>query len=168
MNKHILLVKPIKQIHPNACGVGALEMVYRYFGITNFSQEEIFNKYKTLEPHGSGNYMILTKDLLIDTQERGLKADMCKFFNFTSKELNFLRQIIISGIPIIVCQQFSKESPLIGHFRLVIGFEGKNIIFNDPFTGQTLIISEKEFIELWQPTGQNVTGGIFLVIRPTN
>jgi len=70
-----------------------------------------------------------------------------------------------------VCQRFSDKSPLIGHFRIVIGLGNDTIILHDPHPkhgGEAVRWNKERFIDFWKKTGKNVTGGVFVVIKKCN
>jgi predicted double-glycine peptidase len=159
-----LPIPPIKQVNPYTCGAAVFEMIYIYFGITNFSQEAFFNKFKRVHPYDSTKYVLSSTDLEKDAENRGLKTETYVLEKFETEQMNFLKQILRAKIPIMVCQQFAKDTPFVDHFRLVIGYENDSITFNDPWYGQTMTISVREFIELWQTPGQKVPGGILKVV----
>ena len=165
-----LSVPYCKQINNSACGAACLEMIYKYYELNNISQEEIFNKYKKTDPHNTKGVNILTKDLVLDAQSRGFLSEIVRAdFTDTKNSIALLKQFLIDDIPLIVCLQYSLKLPLLGHFRVVIGIDEKNIYFHDPDNtienGESLNLSHKEFMKLWQPTGQNVTGGRFVWIK---
>ncbi len=164
----LLKVPYTKQIDESACGAACLEMVYKYYGINNISQEDLMNLYKELEPHGSGYYRMTTDTLILDARKKGLKAVWLRA-NYTNKFdcLELLKILIDKEVPIIVCQQASQENALLGHFRIVIGFDDQFVYLHDPnfqIAGNELRWSIEDFVSLWQPTGANVTGGILCVI----
>jgi len=69
---------------------------------------------------------------------------------------------------VIVCQKFSYEQPLIGHFRIVVGVEDNIVYIHDPCIkdgGAFRELGIDKFVEFWKPTGENVKGGIFIVIK---
>ncbi|MEK9131919.1 MAG: C39 family peptidase [Patescibacteria group bacterium] len=159
-----------KQFNNNACGPAVLEMVYEYYGYTNISQEEILNQYKELEPHGSGNLRMITSSLIQDARKRGLSAGWARVNYSSLSDSIVVLKILIenSRIPIIVCQKFSDQQPQIGHFRIVIGVDEKYVYLNDPHPtlgGQDIQWSIEKFMDFWQPTGENVTGGVFCIIH---
>ncbi|WKZ24586.1 MAG: papain-like cysteine protease family protein [Patescibacteria group bacterium] len=169
-----LKVPFIYQINENACGAAVLEMVYKYYGLNDVSQEEIYKKYKQLEPHGTGNFRITTDALVADSLRRGFLSFWNKVdYNNPDECFNLLQFLTKkSKIPIIVCQQFTKneEHKDLGHFRLVVGVDKKNkiIYVHDPHKelgGQYQKWSLDKFVDFWQPTGQNVTGGVFVIIK---
>ncbi len=165
----MLKIPYIKQINPNACGAAALEMVYKFYGLENVSQEELMQKYQELEPHGSGNYRMSTDTLITDAREKGFESTWLRA-NYTNKQdcLSLLKILVeTKKIPVIVCQKFTDEMPLIGHFRIVIGVDNDSIYLHDPnveIGGEKLKWTLDKFFNFWQPTGQNVTGGILCLI----
>lgn len=165
-----LSVPFVYQYNSNACGAAALEIIYKYFGLTNISQEEIFEKYKKLEPHGSGNYYISTGDLISDAKSRDFYAEKYQLNYNSIENISLLKEILQQELPIIVCQQYTKEKRLIGHFRVIIGIDNEYVYFHDPspkIGGENLKQSYREFFDYWQPTGKNVIGGRFYIISKT-
>ncbi len=165
-----LKVPYIAQINENACGAAVLEMVYKYYGLENISQQEIFNKYKELEPHGSGNNRFSTDSLVSDSLERGLLSFLARA-DYDNEESSIrLLKWLTTGlkIPVIVCQKFTDQQPLLGHFRIVVGVKDNIIYIHDPHSENGGAFQEwgfEKFMEFWKPTGANVTGGIFVVIK---
>jgi len=165
-----LKVPYISQINDNACGAAVLEMVYKYYGLKNISQEDIFNKYKELEPHGSGNLRLSTGSLVQDAKERGFESDW-DYVDTNDKisSIELLREATNDfKVPVIVCQKFSDEYPLIGHFRIVVGVEGDIVYVHDPHLktgGAFMKWKADKFMDFWKKTGENVTGGVFVVIK---
>lgn len=169
-----LKVPYISQINDNACGAAVLEMVYKCYGLEDILQEEIYEKYKKLEPHGTGNFRIDTNMLVSDALSRGFLSFWAKANYSNTKECFKLLKLLTqeSKIPVIVCQQFTKkqEHSGLGHFRLVVGVSTKdNVIYvHDPHKelgGEYQEWELDKFVDYWQPTGENVTGGIFVVIK---
>lgn len=161
----ILSVPYYRQININACGAACLAMVYQFYGIRNIDQAEIYNEYQELEPHDSGNYRITTDNLINDARKKGLSAGWARAnYSNTDDCISLLRLMTNAGVPIIACQQLSKNQPLFGHFRVVTGIDKDSVHFHDPSTeigGANMSLSIEDFINLWQPTGNNVTGGVF-------
>lgn len=169
-NKDCIGVPYVSQINENACGAAVLEMIYKYYGLDNISQEGIFNKYKKLEPHGSDNFILSTDSLVSDAQGRGFLSFWARTdYNDKENSSDLLRRLTIdSKIPVIVCQKFTDELPLIGHFRIVVGVRGNIVYLHDPHAKNGGAFKKWEinkFMEFWKPTGKNVTGGVFIVIK---
>ncbi len=169
-SERILEVPFIPQINSNACGAAVLEMIYNYYGLKDISQKKLFKKYQELEPHGSGNYRFSTNALLLDARQKGFssfwgRADYVDIENSIGLLKIFINDL---HIPVIVCQKFTEEQPMIGHFRIVLGINNRSIYLHDPnksIGGAFKKWNIKKFLEFWQPTGNNVTGGVFVVIK---
>jgi predicted double-glycine peptidase len=162
----ILTVPYFPQFHPDACGAAALEMVYRYARpsrLSKFSQKKIFQNVSELEPHQTGRYRISTDDLVEAAKRRGLEAGWGRV-DPTPDELMKQIACFIAGkkVPLIACQR-SHEDPAIGHFRVLFGVEGNEIILHDPDVetgGPNLRWTVARLIEHWRWSGENVTGGV--------
>ena len=164
----MLKVPYVKQINEAACGVAALEMVYKWYGVTNFFQEKTFNAYKALEPHNTGNLRITTDDLVKNARDNGFNSGWLRVNYASVEDSLFALKIFLNKvkIPIIVCQQ-SKTDPRLGHFKVVIDVKDREIFFHDPnqvLNGENLNCPIETFLKCWQPTGYNVTGGVFIFI----
>jgi predicted double-glycine peptidase len=168
----MLAVPYIKQINSNACGAAALEMVYKFYGVENLSQDQLMQKYQEFEPHGSGNYRMSSDALVNDARERNFDAVLFRA-DYTDKQncLALLNDLVeVRRIPVIVCQKFTNEQHLMGHFRVVIGVSEDSVYLHDPFLdveGNEAQWTLDQFVEFWQPTGENVTGGIGCLIAPS-
>ncbi len=165
----MLEIPYIKQINPNACGAATLEMVYKFYGLDNISQAELMQKYQELEPHGSTNYRMSTQALVTDARKKGFESVYLQANYFNKQDCLSSLKILVetNKIPVIVCQKFTDQMPLIGHFRIVIGVDNDSIYLHDPnieIGGEKLKWTLDKFIDFWQPTGQNVTGGILCLI----
>lgn len=173
LRKSKIKVPYIKQVNDNACGSAVLEMIYKFYGLKDVSQEVIFEKYKVLEPHGTGNFRLDTDSLVSDALGRGFLSFWAKVdFNNEQSVADLLRTLVISKkIPLIVCQKFTdeKQHEGLGHFRVVVGITNDTVYVHDPhptFGGAFQEWNIQKFIEYWKPTGNNVTGGVFVVIKP--
>lgn len=164
----ILKLDYIPQININACGAAVLEMVYKYHGLNNISQQELMEKYQEFEPHGSGNFRLTTDNLVADARSKGFNTGWIRA-NWSSPidSVSLLKLLIDNGISIIVCQKFTNEQPLIGHFRIVLGVDKEKVYLHDPnpdIGGANVEWGIEDFIDFWKPTGDNVTGGILIFI----
>jgi len=165
----LLQVPYIPQINANACGAAVLEMVYKYYGLDNITQQELMDEYQELEPHGSGNFRLTTDNLVLDARKRGFESEWSRADLESLDEVTALLNFLIDNkAPLIVCQKFTEALPLIGHFRIVVGIDNKTIYLHDPSSeigGANLTWSVDKFLSFWQPTGANVTGGVFVIIN---
>lgn len=165
----MLKVPYIVQNDVTHCGGAALEMVFKHLKNNKVTQDEIFEKYKNLEPHDTGNFRIKTDDLVAEARLQGFRASVGKDLLMAHADTRELLDLFINKLklPIIVCQQFP-QNPLLGHFRVVTGFENDVVTFHDPHPqigGRFMKMSLVDFIAAWQPTGNNVTGGIYIWVR---
>lgn len=166
----LLSVPYAPQINENACGAAVLEMVYRYYGLKDASQSGLYDKYKVLEPHGSGNFRFDTDSLVVDALGRGFLASWERAqYEDKKSVIDLFKELVQKNkVPIIVCQKFTDTQPLIGHFRVVVGISGEKIYVHDPHVTLGGAYQEwpiEKFIDFWKPTGKNVTGGIYVVIK---
>lgn len=166
-----LPVPYIRQINQNACGAAALMMIYKYYGLEDVGQKDIYEKYAEKEPHGSGNFRIRTEHMVQDARDRNFEADWnCVNYVDSDESMDELRILIHEfKIPVIVCQKYTNREPLIGHFRVVLDMTETDVLLHDP----DIIIGEasqkwpiEKFMQFWQRTGDNVVGGVMIAIRP--
>jgi predicted double-glycine peptidase len=164
-----LTVPYIAQINVNACGAAALAMMYGYHGVSSVTQEELMEKYRELEPHGSGNFRLSTNSLVRDAQDRGLAAGWNRAnWRDAGEAAALLQSALDAGIPLIVCQIFTESEPLIGHFRVVTGMEDGYVYLHDPHPvlgGENLKWPIEMFLRFWRATGENVTGGVSIFMH---
>lgn len=160
-----------KQIDDNACGAAVLEMVYKFWNLVlPPSQQDIMETYKELEPHGSGNFRITSDNIVLDAKKRGFESFWEKVpYNNKEATTKIIKGILKQGVPIIVCQQFTKKDSQTGHFRIIIGFTKNKFILHDPHPdigSENLEWPAETLLDYWQPTGENVTGGVLIIIKP--
>lgn len=159
-----LNVPYVSQAGETHCGAACLEMVYRFLGITDTSQEKIWQKRKILRPDGSADY-IPTQGMVDDAVNKGLYVLVGQICLEVEKCNESLRNILVSGLPVIAGKQWTKN-PTYGHFVVVIGLKYNHVVYLDPELNQKP--QEKrigDFISEWQhTTGEEVVDGRFLVV----
>lgn len=111
-------------------------MVLGYWG-ENVSQENIAKS--VIRTNG------LTMPVNLAEYAEGLGFDAY----YGPMNIEELKENISHRFPIIVLQGFS-FSYTASHFRVVIGYNGDNIITDDPALGENYVISLDNFIELWK------------------
>jgi ABC-type bacteriocin/lantibiotic exporter with double-glycine peptidase domain len=153
------------QFHENACGAAVLEMTLKYFGRNvAFSQKSTFKRLGSPEPHRSGNYRISSDDLMELASRRGLCTGWGRVSRHREELIGQLDYFLVrERIPLIACQRYTPEMPLLGHFRVIVAFDRDTVTFHDPCKktgGPARRLSMNEFVENWQRTGENVTGGV--------
>jgi predicted double-glycine peptidase len=137
MNLTMLKVPYYKQDTDFSCGPAVLHMVTVFFGKPRSSRT--IQRMVNMDPeHGTSN-----DDLV------GAAGEMD--FTVESKNgatMDDLTQYLESGLPVIV--NFIEPESDEGHYSLVIGLEGDNIIFNDPLLGAGYRMDIKEFESRWR------------------
>ncbi len=165
----LLAVPYIPQFRPHACGAAVLEMIYKFYGVEEVSQPDIMKKYEEPELEGSTNTMIATGNLVQDATGKNFVSFWGQVnYQNTEHAVGPLKLFINEMcIPLIVCQQFTEERPKLGHFRIVLGIDDDTVCLHDPDPqtgGKNLSWPISKFMKFWQPTGKNVTGGVFVFI----
>lgn len=154
----------MKQFNDSACGAACLEMIFRFHGIEDFSQEEFYERVKSQTPDGK-NPEIKTDELVNEAKKRGFYSYLLKL---ALEDENQVMKILKRGnFPFIVCQQWPRN-PNYGHFRVVVGIdeENKKVFYHDPHPN---FVENKEmdlvdFIDCWRRTGDSVIGGVLMGI----
>jgi len=132
------------------CGPASLRMVFNFFGLKT-NEEELK---KSLRP----NKRIGTKHgaLIKVARKKG-------FYCYIHKKANLhqLRNFIDQGFPVIVnyIEPESNEK----HYSVVIGYNKKKIIMNDPWIGKNFKIKDKEFEKRWH--GEHNKKWIMIISR---
>ncbi len=162
-----LEVPYVAQFNKYSCGAAALEMVYKYYQRSDISQQEIFKKHHEADPEYKSETRISTLSLISDAKSRGFEAFWRRVnYKNKSQSLAVLKSYLRDKTPVIVCLQFSKEMPRVGHFRVVIDIDERdNIYFYDPYKSGLMKWPADQFMDYWQPTGKDVTGGVYVIIR---
>lgn len=159
----ILKVPHVTQNGETHCGVACLEMIYRYFGITEITQDDIWEKKKTPRT-GEGTYIMRTETMANDLFENGFQILMGQFSLDIKKFTTSLQNLLESNTPIIACKQAS-NNPKYGHFVVIVGMDKDNIFYLDPDKEADVQQKNiKEFIEEWKETGEEVVGGEFIAM----
>jgi hypothetical protein len=109
-------------------------------------------------------------DLIAEAKRIGFVADWGRVdLDNPAQTLRQIKDfIVIKQMPFIVCQQWT--NPLLGHFRVIVGIDGGDIIMHDAspeIGGANMRWPIARVIDVWRPTGLNVTGGVAIWITPT-
>jgi ABC-type bacteriocin/lantibiotic exporter with double-glycine peptidase domain len=151
----------VRQINENACGAAAYEMVSKYHGRKIFSQHKAFRKKASLEPTGTGNYQILTDDVVSLAVTRRLHAGWGRVRPEADRLRVEIAQFIGDlKIPPIACVWFRPDLHQLGHFCVIIGYDATGVLAHDPLEGERLAWSWDHLLARWSQTGGNVTGGV--------
>ncbi len=158
-----LTVPHIKQNGETHCGVACLEMIYRYFGITDITQDDIWKKRKTIRPDKTGEFM-MTNDMTNDLFENDFQVLQGQFSLELEKCARSIKNLLDTKTPIIACKQVPTD-PIYGHFVVIIGIEEDTISYLDPEKDSEIQKkSVQDFIKEWQKTGEEVIGGEFIAM----
>ncbi len=158
-----LSVPHVKQEGRTNCGVACLEMVYRYFGIPEITQQDIWEQKSTMRPDNTAAFME-TQNMVDDLVERDFHVLVGQFYLDNEKLTQSIESLLSGGIPIIACTQWAPD-PKYGHFVVIVGIEKDEILYLDPekeSVPQKMNI--ETFMQEWQDTGEEVIGGQFIVM----
>lgn len=158
-----LRVQHIEQKGETHCGPACLEMVYRYFDINDATQDSIWEEKKTTRPDGTASFMT-TSNMAQDLIEKKFQVLLGQLYLDPTQCKNSIKSILAAEIPIIACKQWDHDRTY-GHFVVIVGVVGDEIIYLDPDHGpgpQTKSI--EKFIGEWEPTGEEVIGGQFIIM----
>lgn len=146
--KHYKLLGPIKHEYqkPNQCGPVTAGMVLNYWLGLKKNQFEI-GAY--LRPHPDDKHTLL-EQFINYLAKFGLKSKIVY-----SPDYELIKKFIAHGIPIVVYQKSHLTGKIIGHYRLVRGYNEAQKIFiaADSYYGPKYQINYENFNELWRPFG---------------
>jgi len=132
------------------CGPASLRMIFGFFGLKT-NEEELK---KSLRP----NKKIGTKHgaLIKVARKKG-------FYCYIHKKANLhqLRNFIDQRFPVIVNYIEPKTNEK--HYSVIIGYNKKKIIMNDPWIGKNFKIKNKEFEKRWH--GEHNKKWIMIISR---
>ena len=160
-----LRVPHIKQSDEASCGAAALSMVYKYYGLSEQTEEKIWTRLKKPRNLNPNQEIIYTNDLYNDISNNGLhKIKGQAVWEEPNKILALLREFLRIKSPLIACQRWRKNQPF-GHFRIVVGLEKDFVILNDPeIEKETIKISLSKFIADWKNYSAEIIGGEFIAV----
>lgn len=133
MKNNMIRLKPFRQT-PDFCGPATLKMVFDYYGV-KATEKEIGKIAGTTQKYGT-------------SPENMKKA--AAHFGFdailkTNGNLDDLRYYLDKKIPVIV-NWFSEDD---GHYSVVVGIEGKNIMIRDPSFCRIRKMPIDKFLKVW-------------------
>jgi len=143
-------LKFFKQRKLEWCGPAIMQTVLNYYGIKE-SQEEIARRIWNPEEK-----VVKLSEMVYYPREKGLKS-----YSFEGSA-EIIRELLSQGIPVIVFQRASKKVNK-GHYRIVTGYKGDELIFYDPLLGKKVKSKAEEFTELWEFGGEKHWG--LIVVR---
>lgn len=126
----------------HTCGPVALQMALSFLG--DFKSE------KSLSKEAHTNHDVGTKhNAMIETARK--EGFYCYVNNNSS--LNEIKRFIISDLPAII--HFAEPQADEEHYAVVVGFEKREIILNDPWNGKNFKMKKKEFMSRWRGSQGN-------------
>ncbi len=166
MRQKVLSVPYIKQHNNYSCGAAALEMVYKYYGLNDVTQSEIFDQSEKFDM-GNGELILKEETLVSDAKNRKFFAGIFKAtFSDIEDGVSYLKSFIDKDIPLIVCQQWEINSET-GHYRVVTGVDKRFVYFHDPNienSGRCIEWRHEKFFNHWNANGKMVLGNTCTVV----
>lgn len=133
--KRVIKFPYVKQRKLNTCGPAVTEMMLKFFGV-KLTQEKL-EKLERTTKDGTGH-----KGLIRVARKHGLYC-----FVQENSNLYLLKHFISLGLPVVV--NYIEPSSNDGHYSVVVGFDAKNLIMNDPWNGKNFRIKYSDFQERW-------------------
>jgi ABC-type bacteriocin/lantibiotic exporter with double-glycine peptidase domain len=133
-----LLPVPFVPQQKDTCAAAALSMVMTYWDVPT-SHDEIAGKLVSTELKG-----IAGSRLRDFARERGFQA-----IAYEGDEQN-LREYVGKGRPLIVAWKVGKNRY---HDVVVVGFQGDDVVVNDPDAGPARAVSKESFEKRWAAAG---------------
>lgn len=134
---HYLEVPYFKQDTGYTCGPASLQMVFGFYGIHE-SEGRLTEELKPDEDNGTDHQAMI--DLVL---ERGFNCYVND--RSTLQEVEYLLKY---RVPVVV--QYIESSHDEDHYSVVIGLTDASIVLNDPWNGERLHISHKNFLDRWK------------------
>ena len=142
------------------CGAAALTMTYRSLGL---ACEQLAVWERVAEDVGSGVKAARTRRLARDARDQGLAAAILQ----AERPVELFVRLLESGSRVILNHRLDRESRL-GHFSVLVGFDGREIRVHDPHHGPNRVLRWPEFAELWSPSegASEIVGRVLVAIGP--
>lgn len=120
------------------CGPTSLGMVYEYYGRKETTAQVADRIYDF-----AGNTGTYAGSIINDAKKNGFPNTEMK----TGVDFNYMEQKLKEGKPIIVGVEVSYKY---GHYMVVVGLSGNNVILNDPYhSGVRRVMSRSAFLTDW-------------------
>ena len=125
-----------EQINAYTCGPASLQMVFEYFQKLE-SQHALAHKAQSSPEWGTDNSAMIRV---------ATDAGFYVYVN-NGSTLHEIKHFVEQGLPVIV--NFIEPSDNEAHFAVVVGFNRKSLLLNDPSNGRKIRMSRKEFLDRW-------------------
>jgi predicted double-glycine peptidase len=136
-----------RQTYDYDCGAKALQTVMAYYGV-DIREDKLINML------GTGENGTQVEEMISIAKQNGFLVEARE-----KMTINELKKFIDRGIPVIVVLQAWAERYMTlkdwqrdyddGHYAIVIGYEGKTILFEDPSSFRRTWLREIEFLSRW-------------------
>jgi predicted double-glycine peptidase len=146
-NTKLINLHITRQTYDYDCGAKALQTVMAYYGVD-------VREDKLLRELGSNDNGTTVKKMISIAIGYGFKVNTQEHLT-----LQDLKEFIKEGIPVIVLLQAWADRYMTlkdwrednddGHYAIVIGYQGKALIFEDPSSFRRTWLREKEFLARW-------------------
>ncbi len=146
------------------CGAAALTMVYRSLGLPC---EQLAVWQRVAEEVRCGVKATRTHRLALDACGQGLSAVTLQ----AKRPAKLLAQLLGSHTRVILNHRLDLGSNL-GHFSVLLGFDGHLITLHDPHHGPGRVLPWAEFADLWNPSEEpsEIVGRVLVAVgrRPAS
>lgn len=126
-----------KQKRGYYCGPASLQMVFGYFR-HYISQDKLAEKGRTRHDRGTSR-----AGMIRVARENGFHT-----YAQNDSDLPKIADFLKRRLPVIV--NFIEPSDEEGHYAVVSGLSGKQIILNDPWNGKNFKLDIRDFLERWR------------------
>lgn len=155
MKKKVLKVPFYWQKKENTCGPASLKIVFSFFG--KYHDEEELEKISGTIERGTSHFGLINA-----VRNLGL---YCLVNDNAS--LHSIKHFIDLGLPVIV--NYTEPDSNEGHYAVVIGYDLKNLILNDPWNGKSFKIKYADFVKRWYDYHKDyLSKNWMMVIAKTN
>lgn len=148
-----LKVKYYKQDNVYTCGPVSLQMVFKFLGV--FIDEKRMSKIAGASKTGGTSHKMMKRAVM----KSGL---FCRAKSNSS--MKDIRSILSQKLPVIV--NFVEPSEEVGHYAVVVGLEGDELLFNDPWNGKDFRMKENDFLGRWR-NGRNTSRRWLMAVSKT-
>lgn len=136
------------------CGPAVLQMVFAYFR-KRYSQKLLAHIARTTEEAGTDHSGMIRA------------ATSAGFYSYVNDNSSFheIAHFLAHGLPVIV--NYIGPSDRDGHYAVIVGFNNRDVILNDPWNGKGFRISKRAFLRNWHDY-KNVHKQWIMVIAKDN
>lgn len=136
------------------CGPATLEMVFRFFGL-KLKEKSIARIARTSKKEGTNH-----SGLIEAVRKEGFYCFVHEYAH-----LSDIQRFLEEGLPVIV--HYTEPGSEIGHYAVVVGLTGKEVVMNDPWDGRGFRLKKEKFVERWTKvsTDYHAHGWLMVISR---